>query len=150
MAVHNEAKKELLAGTLGTTFKMILLAHTYTPDVDNHVYYDDIISHEISATGYTAGGQTLANVTVSKDNSTDKAKLDADDVTWTNLDLTSYSGTGQGAAYIAILKSTGDSATSTVVQTKHLKNSGGTDATFNGNYASFPVPIPTQGIIGLV
>jgi hypothetical protein len=47
------------------TYKAILLADTYSPDLNAHEFIDDVIAHEIAAGGgYTAGGVTLTNVTI--------------------------------------------------------------------------------------
>lgn len=69
------------------TIKIALLADTYTPNKDHNVLAD-VSAHQISGTGYTAGGATLANVAVSQDDTNDRVKLDADDVVWSNSTLT--------------------------------------------------------------
>jgi hypothetical protein len=43
---------------------MALLGSGYTPNLATDVHWADISSHEISGTGYTAGGQPLTGVTV--------------------------------------------------------------------------------------
>ena len=45
------------------TIKLALLTSSYTPD-DAHDYWDDASANEVSGTGYTAGGETLASKTV--------------------------------------------------------------------------------------
>ncbi len=67
--------------------KVMLLADTYTPDKDHNVLAD-VSTHEISGTGYTAGGATLANVTVTEDDTNDRVTLDGDDVVWANATFT--------------------------------------------------------------
>jgi hypothetical protein len=63
--------------------------HTgYTPDIDTHDQWGDtgVSSTEYGTSGgYTAGGKTLANKTVTQDNTNDRALWDADDPTWTSL-----------------------------------------------------------------
>jgi hypothetical protein len=46
----------------GHTFSAVLLATTYTPDVDTHATHADIAAHEIVGTGYDEFGQTLTGV----------------------------------------------------------------------------------------
>lgn len=86
-ALYNEFKEELLLGNIdmdGHTFKVILVTG-YTPNIDSHNGLSDVSASEESGTGYTAGGATLAGKAVTKDTVYDRAKFDADDVTWTGL-----------------------------------------------------------------
>lgn len=86
-ALYNEFKEELLKGTIdmdGHTFKMILVTG-YTPNIDSHNGYADVLAYEVSGTGYTAGGATVGSVTVTKDTINDRGVVDAADVTWTGL-----------------------------------------------------------------
>lgn len=71
----------------GDTFKVILLSSSYAPNQDTHRYKSDL-SNEVTGTGYTAGGATLANVTVAYDSSTNTLKFDADDVSWNPSTIT--------------------------------------------------------------
>ena len=60
------APKTLLAKEvdfLNDTIKGMLTTVTYVPDQDAHDYKSDV-TNEVSGTGYTAGGATLANKTV--------------------------------------------------------------------------------------
>jgi hypothetical protein len=70
------------------TIKVALLTNAYTPDQDAHNYYDDVVANEVSGTGYTAGGSTLANKTNSYNSATNVIVLDADDVTWSSSTIT--------------------------------------------------------------
>lgn len=88
-ALYNEFKEELLLGNIdmdGHTFKVILVTG-YTPNIDSHNGLSDVSANEESGTGYTAGGATLANKAVTKDTTNDRAKFDADDVTWNSLNV---------------------------------------------------------------
>lgn len=88
-ALYNEFKEELFLGNIdmdGHTFKMILVTG-YTPNIDSHNGYSDVSASEESGTGYTSGGSTLSNKGVTKDTTNDRAKFDADDVTWTGLNV---------------------------------------------------------------
>jgi hypothetical protein len=70
------------------TIKVALLTNSYTPDQDAHNYLDDVVANEVSGTGYTAGGNTLANKTNSYNSSTNVIVLDADDTTWSSSTIT--------------------------------------------------------------
>lgn len=65
----------------GDSFKVMLVSSAYTPNQDTHRYKSDVTG-EVTGDGYTAGGATLANVTVTYDAATNTLKFDADDVTW--------------------------------------------------------------------
>lgn len=79
------ANKE--ADLLDDSIKVMLTTSTFVPDQDVHDYKDDVLN-EVSGTGYTAGGQALANDTLTYTAATNVAKYDADDVTWTTVTLT--------------------------------------------------------------
>jgi hypothetical protein len=90
ITVYNDFKERLFHGVhilSGTTVKLTL--HTgYTPNIDTHQVWADsgVSSTEYgTAAGYTAGGKTLTGLTVTQDNTNDRAAWDADDVTWTSL-----------------------------------------------------------------
>jgi hypothetical protein len=70
------------------TIKVALLSNSYTPDQDAHNYFDDVSTYEVTGTGYTAGGITLANKTNTYNSSTNVIVLDADDVTWSSSTIT--------------------------------------------------------------
>jgi hypothetical protein len=70
------------------TIKVALLTSSYTPNQDTHDYYDDVSSNEVSGTGYTTGGATLASKTVTYDSGTNVIVLDAADVTWSSSTIT--------------------------------------------------------------
>ena len=70
------------------TIKVALLTNSYTPDQDAHNYLDDVITNEVTGTGYTAGGATLANKTNTYTGASNVIVLDADDVTWSTSTIT--------------------------------------------------------------
>jgi hypothetical protein len=70
------------------TIKVALLTNAYTPDQDAHNYLDDVVAYEVTGTGYTAGGNTLANKTNSYNSATNVITLDADDTTWSSSTIT--------------------------------------------------------------
>lgn len=85
----NLMNKELDIGSGGDTLKLALLTNAYTPNADHNVWAD-VSTNETSGTGYTAGGATLANQAVTQDDTNDRAKFDADDVTWSSSTITAY------------------------------------------------------------
>jgi len=69
------------------TMKVMLTTSSYTPDQDAHDYKDDV-TNEVTGTGYTAGGATLANCTFTYTGATNVWKFDADDTTWSSSTIT--------------------------------------------------------------
>lgn len=69
------------------TLKCMLTTATYTPDQDAHQYKSDV-SNEVTGTGYTAGGATLASPTVTYTGATNVLMLDAGDATWSSSSIT--------------------------------------------------------------
>ena len=63
------------------TIKVALLTSSYTPNQDTHDFFDDVTSYQVSATGYTAGGATLASKTLVA--GTKLVTIDAADTSWT-------------------------------------------------------------------
>lgn len=88
-AVYNDAKEQLLRGTVNfaTGTLMVALLAGYTPNIDSHDTFSDVSGNEESGTGYTAGGEQLGGQAVAQDNTNDRASFDATDVTWTGLDV---------------------------------------------------------------
>lgn len=87
------------------TIKIALLTSSYTPNFATHDFFDDVSAAEVSGTGYTAGGATLASAAVTLDTSgTPFALFDAADASWTTSTIT--------ARYAVIYKSTGTASTS--------------------------------------
>lgn len=66
---------------------VLMTTSSYTPDRDAHTSRADI-TNEVSGTGYTAGGQALASVTVTQDNTGDQLVIDAADTVWSNSTIT--------------------------------------------------------------
>jgi len=64
------------------TVKMKIVTSGYTPNQNTHDFDDDTGANEVSGTGYTAGGATLANPVISLDGS-GNVTVDFDDpATW--------------------------------------------------------------------
>ncbi len=72
---------------LTDTIKVMLCTSDYTPNQDTHAFKTDV-TNEVTGTGYTVGGATLASKTLTYDGPTNKAKLDAADVSWPNSTIT--------------------------------------------------------------
>jgi hypothetical protein len=107
--IYNSAKKKILDADIDfavDTIKVMLVTDAYTPNIDTHEFRSSV-TNEITGSGYTAGGATLANKTVTMNTTTDKGVFDADDVIWTTATITA-----RGAV---IYKDTGDSATDPVI-----------------------------------
>ena len=102
--IYNSAKVNLLNGGVDLdtdTIKVALVSSAYTASAA-HDFFDDI-TNEVSATGYTAGGQALASPAIALNGTT--AEFDAADVTW------SITGTVTARGAV-VYKDTGSAATS--------------------------------------
>lgn len=108
--LYNTAKKKLMDGSIDLdtdTIKIALVSSSYTADKDAHDFFDDV-TNEISGTGYSAGGASLANKAVTVDNTNDRAYFDADDPSW-------GSSTLSGVRAAVVYKSTGTAGTSPLI-----------------------------------
>lgn len=72
---------------LSGTVKALLTTNAYVPDQDTHRYKSSV-TNEITGTGYTAGGVTLASKTAAYDSATNTLTLDAADPGWTGATFT--------------------------------------------------------------
>lgn len=107
--IYNSFKKNIMDGSIDLdtdTIKVALVTSSYTPDQDVHDFFDDV-TNEVSGTGYTAGGASLANKAVTADNTDNEGVFDADDVSWTTATITA-----RGAV---LYKSTGTASTSALI-----------------------------------
>ena len=107
--VYNSFKRYIMDGSIDLdtdTIKVALVTSSYTPNIDTHANFSDV-TNEVSGTGYSAGGATLASVTVTADTTDDEGVFDAADTTWTTATVTA-----RGAV---IYKSTGTSSTSKLI-----------------------------------
>lgn len=117
------------------TIKIALVTSAYTPDQDAHDFFDDV-TNEVVATGYTAGGATLANKVVSADNTDNEGVFDADNPSWSITN----SLTARGAV---IYKSTGVAGTSPLICYIDF----GTD--YTAIDSAFSVNFNAEGILNL-
>lgn len=107
--VYNSYKKYALNGGVDLdtdTIKVGLVTSAYSPNIDTDEFYSDI-TNEVSGTGYSAGGEALANKSVTQDNTDNEGVFDADDVTWAASTITA-----RGAF---LYKDTGVAATSPLI-----------------------------------
>jgi len=88
------------------TIKAMLVTSVYTPNQDTHDNVDDV-TNEVVGTGYTAGGQTLANCAIAVDSVNDRVEFDADNPSWANSTIT--------ARGMVIYKDTGTPGTSPLI-----------------------------------
>lgn len=108
-ALYNNGKKKLMDGSIDLdtdTIKVAFTTSSYTPNIDSHDFFDDI-TNEVSGTGYSAGGYTLSNKSVTVDTTNDRAVFDADDISSSNTTIT--------FRYGIIYKSTGTAGTSPLI-----------------------------------
>jgi hypothetical protein len=117
------------------TIKIALCSSSYVPDQDTHDFFNDV-TNEITGTGYSAGGATLASCTVTYDTATNEIRLDAADASWTTASFT--------ARYAVIYKSTGTASTSPLVCWIDF----GSDQT--GSSGTFTVVYDTTGVLKFV
>jgi len=135
--IYNSFKKKIMDGSIDLdtdTIKVALVTSSYTPDQDTHDFFDDV-TNEVSGTGYTAGGATLASVTVTADNTDNEGVFDAADVTWSSSTITA-----RGAV---IYKSTGTASTSPLIA---YIDFGADKSSSNGN---FTIQWNSEGILNL-
>jgi hypothetical protein len=115
------------------TVKVMLLTSTHANDIDTQEYIDDVSANEVSGTGYTAGGATLANKAVTQDNTDNEGVFDADDVAWSTSTIT--------ARYAVVYKDTGVAATSPIICIQDFTTDKVSDA------GTFTIAWNAEGII---
>lgn len=103
------------------TIKIMLCTSSYSPNVATHACKNSV-TNEVTGAGYTAGGITLTNTSLTLSGGT--VTFDADDVTW----FESVGGFNN-ARYAVIYKNTGTANTSTLFAYIDLiSNKGNADA----------------------
>jgi len=86
--IYNQFKEQVLKGVhdlVNDTIKVALVSG-YTPDIDADEVWADVSGNEISGSGYSAGGETLAGNAVTQDDANDRGKFDGTDTVWAGLD----------------------------------------------------------------
>ena len=86
------------------TIRVALVASAYTPNQGEDANWGEISEHEVSGTGYTAGGAEIGTRTVNVDSGTLRAQLRGDDVTWSESTITAH--------YAVVYMDTGVASTS--------------------------------------
>lgn len=108
--IVNKVKELLINGEVDwtdDTIKVMLLDDSHVTDIDAQEYINDVSTNEISGSGYTAGGATLAGKTVTQDNTNDLAYADANGILWTNATFSAW--------FAVVYKDTGTPATSPII-----------------------------------
>ncbi|MBU0995392.1 MAG: hypothetical protein KJ737_23085 [Proteobacteria bacterium] len=104
--IYRNFYKTISDGTIdldSDTIKVMLCDGSYVPDISHE--FKSHITGEVTGTGYTAGGATLANKSIVLDGN--ESKFDADDVIWGGSTLT--------ARFAVMYASTGVDATSPLI-----------------------------------
>lgn len=78
---------QLAVNVASDTLKCAMITNSSTPDFDAHDHWSDLSSNEVSGTNYTAGGASLASVTLTGSSGT--IKFDANDVSWSSSTISS-------------------------------------------------------------
>lgn len=85
LLVKSLANKEITLAS--DTLKVMLVTSSYVFDQDTHQYKSSV-TNEVTGTGYTAGGATLASVTWTYNTATNTYTLDAADTVWATSTIT--------------------------------------------------------------
>ena len=88
--IYNSFRRDIMNGSIDLDtdiIKMMLVTSAYTPNVDTHEKRSDV-TNEVVGVGYTAGGITLANKTVTKDNALNKGVFTYDPITIPSATIT--------------------------------------------------------------
>lgn len=139
--IYNRFKMGLLQGDFdfldaGDDIKVALTTSSYSPDVDAHEDFADI-TNEVPGTGnYTSGGQSVANQTVTQDDTDDEGVFDGDDISWANSTIAN-------ARYGIIYQDTGTPATSLLIAALDFVSDQSTSNT------EFKITWNAEGIVNL-
>lgn len=144
--VYNEGLYQIASGNIdfdANTFKIMLVGTTYRAIADetkrdSHLNRSDV-TDEVSGTGYSSGGTTLASVTVTKDTTNNLIKIDA-------ADPSLSSATISGIAGAVIYKSTGSASTDTLIAFLDLYADNG-NATISVTNGTFTIVLPANGFL---
>lgn len=124
VVASNFPKNAIAAAIALGTVKMMFVTATHTPDQDVNDYINDVSANEATGTSYSAGGITLANVTVTLNTSTNTITIDADDITTAALSVSARWG------YVYI--STGTPSTSMLIAYTDFSQGAGGNVTVTG------------------
>ena len=105
--IFDNFKKNIMNGNIDldtNTIKVALVTSGYTPTQATHEFFNQV-TNEVTGTGYTAGGSTLASSAVTAAGG--KGVFDANDTTWETSTIT--------ARAAVIYKDTGAPSTSPII-----------------------------------
>lgn len=118
------------------TIKAMLVTSSYTFNQDTHRYKSSV-TNEVTGTGYTARGATLASKSVTYDAGSNTLVLDAADPVWSAATIT--------ARGMVIYKDTGSDATSPLIAFHDF----GADVSSTGADFTYQIPNVSGGTGGL-
>lgn len=67
--------------------KVALFTEIFTPNQDTQEYFDDLSGEVPNGDGYTTGGVTLTNKSITYNPADNTVTIDADDVVWTDASI---------------------------------------------------------------
>lgn len=67
--------------------KVALFTENFVPNQDTQEYFDDLSGEVPNGDGYTTGGVTLTNKTITYNPADNTVTIDADDVVWTDASI---------------------------------------------------------------
>jgi hypothetical protein len=135
--VYGIAKKKFAQGLIAwdgaQTFKVMLVTSSYTPNQETHLSRADV-TNEVTGTGYTAGGQSLAGNSVTQDTTNHRAVLSCTNPSWSSSTIT--------AAGAVIYQSNGGASSGDPILC-YLDFGGNVSSTNN----TFVIQVPTGGVM---
>jgi hypothetical protein len=114
----------------------MLTTSTYTPNQDTHVFRSDV-TNEVTGTGYTAGGNTLAGVSLAYNSGSHQFRLAWTSPTWTTSTIT--------ARTAVIYKSRGGASTADELVAYCTES-----ADITSTAGTFTVTLPSPTLTGTV
>lgn len=117
------------------SIKAMLVTNLYTPNQDTDQFITACNGHEVSGTGYTAGGQALTTKTISYDAPSNTVKYTADNPSWPSSTIT--------ARYAVFYQDTGTPGTSPVLCYWDF------GADYSSSAGTFTLTIDAAGILTL-
>ena len=135
-AFYNNYFEELGKGNIdfsNDAFKLMLMTTSYTFDKTDAFRAD--LSGEASGTGYTAGGQTVDNVTITQDDTNNRANVDFDTEVFPAVTLSNVNGA-------VLYKDTGNAATDVLVA--YIEFTEGSQDVVANNFTVTP---PAGGVL---
>lgn len=68
--------------------RLALVSAAYTPNLDTHDYWDDVVANEATGTGWAAGGQALTGKTITPDTASNKQAFSAANLSVAGVSVT--------------------------------------------------------------